>query len=1218
MIAVRIVASLFFLSLAIPPIASGQTVSGSIVGVLNDATGAVIAGATVQLGSDLTKQVREFTTDSSGGFAFPNLMPGSYNLRIAQPGFKEYVQTGINVGAQARVDVHTIRLELGNVNTSVEVQANAVQVGTDSSDRAVDVGLTQIQDTPVRGRHVMALAKSLPGVQDLGNYDSPGWGNAPPTVMGGQGGQFLVTYDGVAAVDSGAPARAGGYLGPSMEAISEVKVLVSNYPAEYGARNGGQMNVVFKNGTANFHGSGFLYMRNEALNANEFFNNSTGTPKPPYRYANYGGSIGGPVLIPGTSFNKSRTKLFFFASLDYLRNVGITSTQRFTMPTVLERSGDFSQTVTSTGTLIPIKDPASGAPFPGNIIPTSRLSPQGFALLNLFPLPNTTDPTGKRQYNFSNALSNANYLSQPRHDRIVRVDYTPGPKTTAYVRIISDYWGSTGYGPPGWTTSCSLGWGWGQYPCLYDIPGLGVVGSMIHLFAPNLVNEFTFGTNRSNQRTKPVSITGTTPYESSLLPSLKGPDGKQVTIPSLFGANNLNLIPGIRFDFPSGTSAQSAGNTIPGPSGNNPIFGYEARWPYNATDYLYQGTESLSWIKGGHRMKFGVYLEYVQRNVPVYATWGTNGRYYFGSDTSSPSDTGYPFSNALFGSAFAYGEDNKEVMNYARYTQLEWYAQDSWKIHRRLTIDYGMRFSFLGSVTSNGADLGFFSSGAYNSSKAGQLLYPAVVNGKNVSINPVTGATYAYSQQGTFDPASYTTSPYSGIVDYKTRYWNDNFRLGPRLGFALDVFGNGKTALRGGVGIFYGRAFGVDTIGATGNTTIGGTGPMHVPPAFKSPLLFSPTISGLASSQITYAPAIVYASPQSYQPPSTYSWSFGIQQDLGHGLIFDLAYVGNVSHNTWGTAVDLNAPAPYTTWTPTGGPNPKYLDPTSGGKRFYSTDLVRALAGYAGFGAINLYTQAGESNYNSLQIQMNKRFGKRLQFNTNYTWSKALVYNRNQFLPDDLIKDVASTNRPHAFNANFGYSLPDGSRLLGKPTMIAKQLLDGWRIFGESTLFAGLPMTVTCSAISAPIGYWYGTPAGTLPNPRCQMGGSLWLPSGTAPPAGVDPKLWYPFNAASFSLPAATSFGIGSTPPTLLFGPGAVNVDLSVSKDFRLTERWNLQLMGQAYNFLNHFSPANPDGSLQINYLTGANSNAAFGQTTAAQGAQVQARHVVLSLRVTF
>ncbi len=472
------IASLLF---AFGSTASSQTITGQIAGRLVDPAGAVIMGAPVRLTNEVTQQTRAFQTDSSGTFVFTNLVPGTYSIQIAQPGFKTYNQKGITLSAVEKVDLHDVALQVGDVSTSVDVRAAAVHVATDSSDRSNSIGLAQIEDTVTKGRNFMALMSTLPGVVDLNQTDSRGWGTGTPTLMGGLAGQKLLTVDGAASQDSGN--RDFGYIAPSVEAVGEVKILVANYNAEYGARSGGQMNVVIKSGSNTFHGSGFFYFRNEALNANEFFNNKTGVQRPMYRYQNLGGTIGGPFIIPGTSFNKDHNKLFWFFSYDYLHSTNQTAPNRYTMPTDLERRGDFSQTTTTTGVLIPIKDPTTGLQFPGNIIPTSRIDRAGAAFMNLFPLPNTTDPTGQRQYN----SQFVNPYSQPRHDRILRVDYPISSKTTSYVRLLQDYTGNDGYGQ----ILGALGDGWRQFPHGYDIPSASAVAALIHTFRPNLISETT-------------------------------------------------------------------------------------------------------------------------------------------------------------------------------------------------------------------------------------------------------------------------------------------------------------------------------------------------------------------------------------------------------------------------------------------------------------------------------------------------------------------------------------------------------------------------------------------------------------------------------------------------------------------------------------------------------------------------------------------------------
>ena len=316
------------LLLAVLPAANGQSVTGQVSGTVVDPTEAVVLGATVQLTHDLSKTVHSFTTEATGTFVFTGLVPGTYSLRVTQKGFKTYDQQGVTIAAQERVDLHEIHLQVGEVTSSVEVQADFVHVATDSSDRSMDMNLKQILDDPTRGRNPVSLIMMLPGVQSLAqSYDYRGWnGGGIPGVNGGQQGQIILNMDGAASQDSGNLNT--GYINPSVDSIGEVKLLIENYTAEYGGRTAGQLTLTTKNGTQQFHGSVYDYYRDESLNANEFFNNLTNVPRPRYRYQNPGGTIGGPLIVPHTGFNKSRQKLFFFFSYDKLFNTCLLYTSR--------------------------------------------------------------------------------------------------------------------------------------------------------------------------------------------------------------------------------------------------------------------------------------------------------------------------------------------------------------------------------------------------------------------------------------------------------------------------------------------------------------------------------------------------------------------------------------------------------------------------------------------------------------------------------------------------------------------------------------------------------------------------------------------------------------------------------------------------------------------------------------------------------------------------
>lgn len=364
--------NLFLIVAAAANLAFGQGLTGSINGTVFDPSGSAVPGADITLTNVATSQTRQTKSDANGDFVLTQLLPGTFRVAITAKGFKRFEENNVVVPSAERVVLNRIELQVGDMTQTIEVQAETARLQTQSAERGGLISLEQTQSVPLKGRDYLGLLKLLPGIIDTQNRNAPGWNNlSSVSVNGGRTGTLNLTLDGVSSLDTGS--MTGPYLAPSVDAVAEIKVLLSNYQAEYGRSSGGTINTVIKSGGKAFHGGAYYFLRNEALNANEFFRNRDRLPKPQYRFNYPGYFLGGPVTIG--KFNKSREKLFFFWSQEFLPRKYPTSLQRRTFPTAAERAGDFSDSRDQNGALIPIMDPlnnrthlwATGFPKIGSI-----------------------------------------------------------------------------------------------------------------------------------------------------------------------------------------------------------------------------------------------------------------------------------------------------------------------------------------------------------------------------------------------------------------------------------------------------------------------------------------------------------------------------------------------------------------------------------------------------------------------------------------------------------------------------------------------------------------------------------------------------------------------------------------------------------------------------------------------------------------------------------
>jgi Carboxypeptidase regulatory-like domain len=409
--------------------ALAQSSTGTITGRVLDPAGGPIAAATVTLVKPATGEVRHLNTDAQGEFTFTSVQPGTYDLTVTSTGFKQLDKKNVALSASDHLAAGDLQMQLGAVTESVEVHADATPVQSVSSERSALLDSVQVSNLMTRGRDVMGLLTILPGVVNDGEgNDSFGVFNSPAAISGTRGVYGGMNIDGISG-----NTRSGDHLDTpiNMDTVAEVKVLTNTYQAEYGKGAGGIINIVSKSGSRVFHGSAYYYNRNDFFNANNFFSNRQGARRGRYRYNTEGATLGGPIYIP-KKFNTDKQKLFFFFSQEWLPNQSPNGPRNYTVPTALERTGDFSQSFDKTGKLIPITDPLSKALFPSNVVPANRIDKNMQKILQIFPLPNYLNGRTSSGTGFNYQISD--FLDKPTWDALLRVDYNISQNVRAFFR----------------------------------------------------------------------------------------------------------------------------------------------------------------------------------------------------------------------------------------------------------------------------------------------------------------------------------------------------------------------------------------------------------------------------------------------------------------------------------------------------------------------------------------------------------------------------------------------------------------------------------------------------------------------------------------------------------------------------------------------------------------------------------------------------------------
>ena len=1139
--------------------AYAQTTSGSIAGSVVDSQQAAIVNATVNI-KDVSKGFAQtVNTDREGRFVFLQLSPGTYTLSIESPGFKTNTRTNLLLVANDKQALGNITLEVGATTETVNVTSEATLVQSESAERSLAIQGEILRRVAVNGRGFTPLASIVPGIIFNTNNGSS---DAITNIFanGLRSSANNLTLDGVAIVDTG---NNGTLLSLNLDSVSEFKVLTSNYQAEYGRSAGAQISAVTRGGTKDFHGSAYAFRRHDGMNANTWLNNRDSTAtnrinKPRLDQRDLGFTIGGPVYIPKV-FNTEKQKLFFFFSHeDQKRFIPPTGPTRVTVPTALERTGDFSKTVDNAGGAFPyirdytLNQPCNASSIAGCFqdggilgkIPASRLYGLGLNILKVYPLPNTNGVG----FNYITEQPS----SQPQRQDLIRMDYNLNSSWRVfgrYVKVKNDQ--VLPYG------SFVLATNMPEFNVLLPNPRTSYAMTITGSLNPTTILEATIGGSHNSIDINPAN--------------------------TKFNRTALGLT-GVPVIYPNAVQIDSPPQFVfGGRIGNPPNIGSN-----NAPFYNFNTTRdwsvSVSKIAAQHTLKVGAFWQNSFKPQSSFAN--NNGQYNFSDNTSNPLDTGFGFANAALGIYNQFTQASGYYIGKYRYNNIEWFAQDNWKVNSRLTLDYGMRFYWIQPQFDEDLQTANFLPNRFNSNDAPQLYRPVCIgnttpcagsNRRAADPAALAAAGFVPSASNTIDGAYVgrlvpnTGKLQNGIVQAGAGienglYKNRGIHFAPRFGLAYDLRGNQSIVLRGGGGMFYDRPQGNVVFDLLRN-----------PPTTLEPTFFFGQMQTLNSGQVLLAPPALVAYDRAGNSPTSYSFNFGVQKKLPLESVLDVSYVGSLGAHLLQRR-NINAPYYGAAYQPQNQDRTQTFN--GNGASALPVDFLRP---YQGFGNISYIEPASSSNYHSLQMSWNRRFSKGLLLGVTHTWSKALGTQAadlpgitafgapridiNQRLANYAPQDF---DRRHNFNINWVYEIPKATRNPGLALF-----LNGWQVSGIYRYQTGAPYNV---GFNIPGLSGYGV-TGT----QQIEGGRIAIVGNPGSGASSDP--YRQFNVAAFTTPGLGSLGLESG-RNFLYRPPINALDATLSKTFRFKERMGVELRLDAFNAFNHTQFDVINSTLSVTSLT--------------------------------
>ncbi len=1103
------VACLLALSAGSAVSAYAQTFQGSLTGSVKDESGAVIAGAVVTAVEQDKGLIRSAVTGNDGLYNIALLPPGRYRVTAEKPGFEKtsrgVIQLAVN--QQQQMD---FTLKVGSQSTTITVEATPGVVDTQTASVGTTISQTNVDQVPLNGRQFLELALLAPGVVPApsGSRVNERGGGGAINVNGLEDSMNSFWLDGLDNTSTGV----GQYtVAPPLDAVQEFRMETGVYEAKFGAHAGAQVNVVTKSGTNEFHGTAYDFLRNTDLDARNYFDPSV----PPMHRNQFGGTLGGPVEVPGVYDGHDRT-FFFFAYEGLQQHRGFF--RQAVVPTVAERSGDFSDLLACPQ---PVNLNLLGLPIPGNnlnylveggLIPS--LDPVGQAFVNLYPMP--TNPSA--------GCGNANYLAQVNQQiasntYMGRVDHHWGSKDSIFFRYNVNF--DHEYEPSGFYVAGSGNVpGYGTYlHNQYQMAGF----DWTHTFTPTVINEFKFGYNRWQSR-EDNQDEGNTFAQGLVIQGLQHSDPKQLGIP------NLTF------------------------TGYDPL-GSNSTTPESIAVNTFQLADTMTHVHGNHLIEYGADLRSVMRGTASIDSL-IRGEFDF-----LGAVTGNSVADALLGLPTDWIDGFQEYIS-AHLGEYDFFGQDTWKVRPRLTLNLGLRYEYKGLTTdkyNRQANFDFSSTACAPFGLTTGALLVAGVSAATVecpSINPQTEVT-------TYVPVG--TKNLGGSGENRALQYPDKHDVAPRLGIAWQPFGDSRTVVRAGYGLFYNQTFGdvyfqkganPPFVSITAGNISGAQQALCIPAACQQGQI--PIASGALIQQALVGIAVpVYPTISPFQlnfeDAMIQEWNFDLQRELPHSWLIDVGYVGTRGLHL-PREVDPNQPMNLTS----GGTAAFAVCETSGCPRPYPL-----LSDFS-------YTESsGSSIYHGLQAKVEHHYANGMALIGSYTFSKSI----------DTVSDPFSNNRDGNFPQNsynlaaeralsdfdfrhravvgYVYDLPFGYRLWKSENSHVNYLIQGWQLSGIFTAESGPHFTpmISGNISGANESATSGNPTTDRPN----LTGSPFYPASKTPSQWVLPS--------AFSAPEAFTFGDAGR--NILNGQGLNSWDFSVIRRFKLTESRNVEFRAEMFNIFN-------------------------------------------------